>query len=122
MANRVTELEAEIAALRRILEELTTRDGRGELAFRGEANRPLAIPETARTAADAVLRSNAGRDLLRQIQRLEEVARAARRSLYHMQRHHDRLVATCEYCSFEFRQLERAIVICDGERDFGRHG
>ncbi len=116
MPSRVRELEAELAALRQVVSDLTVRDRWGELAYRGEADAPVAMPAENRRSVEAALAADAGRRASVLQKRQEEVARAARRALYHFRRDHRRLASDCDYCSFELGQLERALTVLDAER------
>ena len=109
MPKRMTELEAELGALRDLIEELVGREPGAELCYRWPDGEIAELPADLRARLRAALGSTAGRDLSRQLKRLEEVARASRRALFHMRREHHRLSTGCEYCAFELGQLERAL-------------
>lgn len=113
MGRREEDLAAQLAVLREAIEAMVAIDGSGGPTYRGVGERRHTIPDEARTRVETALVSNAGRELVARIRHLEDVARASRRALFHARRTHHRLIKDCEFCDFEFKQLERALAAAD---------
>jgi hypothetical protein len=113
---RMSELEAELSALRAVLEDLADHGNGAELGYRRPDGEFAELSPDLHERLQAVLGPGFGRDLVRRVNQLEEVARASRRVLFHMRREHARLAAGCEYCAFELGQLDRTLTRLHGER------
>ena len=116
MPKRMSELEAELSALRAVFEDLADHASGAELGYRRSDGEFAELPPDLRGRLQTVLGPGSGHDLVRRVKQLEEVARASRRVLFHMRREHDRLAAGCEYCAFELGQLDRALTRLHADR------